>query len=467
MTASLVAKRGAGGLVSGIGPVVAAAGATWVAAALSDGDRLAAASGVIDAEGFRVQSLDIDTADLRLAYDVVANGVFWFLHHNLFDLTRRPRFDTRWREAWEAYRRYNQAFATALADTSPDDAAVLVQDYHLALVPGMLARTRPDLATVHFSHTAFAAADSFRVLPTDTAAEVVSGMAAARACGFHTERWAAAFRDCHTQVVGTSPPRTFVSPLPIDTAEINAVASSGRALDAAAELDATLAGRKLILRVDRIEPSKNLLRGFWAFDDLLERYPHLRGEVVFAALVYPSREALPEYLAYRRELESLVTRINERWARDTWTPVLLDLSDDYPRSVAALCRYDVLLVNPLRDGLNLVAKEGSVVNERDGVLVLSTEAGVHAELGEASLDVNPFDISATADRLAEALAMPDSRRAGQARARRSIVEARRPEDWLRDQLRAAGTDVREEVRRDRPAAPPGPVDRRRRDRLGP
>ena len=174
-----------------------------------------------------------------------------------------------------------------------------------------------------------------------------------------------------------------------------------------------------MVRVDRIELSKNLLRGFLAFDDLLDRHPDLRGRVVFGAFCYPSREGLAEYLAYRQEVESLVHQINERWATDDWTPILLETSDDFPRSVAALRRYDVLLVNPIRDGLNLVAKEGPLVNERDGLVVLSTEAGAWAELEGAVLAVNPFDITATADAMPDALGRAPAER--RARAGRSTT----------------------------------------------
>jgi trehalose 6-phosphate synthase len=193
----------------------------------------------------------------------------------------------------------------------------------------------------------------------------------------------------------------------------------------------------VITRVDRIELSKNLLRGFHAFDDLLERHEHWRGRVVFAAYCYPSRQGLPEYLAYRQEVEGLVRHINLKWATDDWTPIHFDASDDYPQSVAALRRYDVLLVNPVRDGLNLVAKEGAIVNERDGVVVLSTEAGAFDELEGVVRAVNPFDVASTADAMEAALrATPEQRRAESSELRSRALE-RSPQAWLADQLTAA------------------------------
>ena len=195
-----------------------------------------------------------------------------------------------------------------------------------------------------------------------------------------------------------------------------------------------MGGRKVIVRVDRVEPSKNVLRGFWAFDELLEARPDLRERVVFAAMVYPSRLGLAEYQAYGQEVQSLGARINAKWGRPGWTPILLDPDDNYPRSVAALRLFDVLVVNPVRDGLNLVAKEGPLVNERDGVVVLSRQAGVWDELGPHSFGVNPFDVSGTAAAFATALDLPGPDRAVRAQALRSAALARSPLDWFDDQL---------------------------------
>jgi trehalose 6-phosphate synthase len=432
----LEARRGAGGLVSGLAPLMVGTSATWIAAALSDGDREAARQGVGEAEGFGVRLLALDLDDFRMAYDVICNATLWFLHSKLFDLARRPRLDHRWREAWAGYRRVNHAFADAVDDVAPDGAVVLVQDLHLSLVGARLAERRPDLRTVHFSHTPFGDPDDLRVLPTEVRHELLAGLASHHACGFHTRRWARSFEACCEQVLGRCPP-TFDSSLGPDPDDIGAVAASTACDDALARLDDELDGRRLILRVDRIELSKNLPRGFHAFDDLLERHPEWRERVVFGAFVYPSREGLAEYLAYRQEVEGLIRQLNERWGSPGWTPVIYDPSDDFPRSIAALRRYDTLLVNPIRDGLNLVAKEGPMVNERDGVLALSTEAGAWEELRGLALEVNPFDVGGTADVLHRALAMGPEERAAHAVAVREAATARRPSDWLADQLAAA------------------------------
>jgi trehalose 6-phosphate synthase len=407
-----------------------------VAAAMSDGDRAAAEAGVVDAEDFRVRLLGIDAETYRLAYDVISNQVLWFVHHGLYDLPREPAFGPELAEAWQAYREVNRAFADVVTDTAPAGAAVLVQDYHLALMGLTLAERRPDLVAVHFHHTPFATPTWLRVLPQHVAGELVSGLAAHRACGFHSARWADDFTASCRDVQGLTP-RTFVSPLPTAADDVLDAAASPACEAALAEIEAAVGDRHVVARVDRIELSKNLLRGFQAFDLLLEHRPAWRERVVFLASVYPSRTGVPAYIEYQQDVEALVEEINERWATPGWTPIVYDTRDDYPRSVAVLRRADVLLVNPIRDGLNLVAKEGAIVNERDAVLCLSREAGVWDEVGEAALDVPPFDVAGTADALDRALRMPADERAARAARLRELSTARGPADWLADQLAAA------------------------------
>lgn len=434
---ALEAKRGAGGLVSSLGPLLRGTEATWIAAAMTEADRQAAEAGTVTAEGFRFRSLALDPDLYRQYYEVVANATLWFLHHGLSDSPRRPRFDRHWHQAWEGYRAVNRSFAEAIATESPHGAVVLVQDYHLALVAGFLADERDDLRMVHFNHTPFCDPVALRTLPDAVAVELLEGLSAYRACGFHSLRWAERFGACCQERLGTAPD-TFVSPIAPDGDDLAGVAASdgcARALDTLRE---RLAGRRLILRVDRIELSKNLLRGFWAYDELLATHPELRGQVVFAALGYPSREGLAEYQAYRQEVATLADTVNQRWGTDDWDPVIFEVADDFAASVAALRHYDVLLVNPIRDGLNLVAMEGAMVNERQGVVVLSTEAGAHDDLEPGAVTVNPFDVSATARAIHHALGLDPRERARLSTRAAELSRARSPRHWLADQLAAAG-----------------------------
>jgi len=432
-----VPSGSSGGLAGALHLVVAGSDAAWVACVMSEADRKAAAAGLMAAEGVQLVTVEPDPDTYRMAYDVVSNATLWYLHHLLFDLSRRPRLDRHWHEAWSAYRTFNALFAQAIDEVAARGATVLVQDYHLSLVPGLLASRRPDLDVVHFTHTPFADPATLRVLPVAARTELLDGLAAARRCGFHTERWAAAFRACCADS-GIAPPPTFVSPLAPDAPLLTQRAGAPTVAAARAQLDAVVGGRKLVLRVDRVDPAKNQLRGFWAFDELLEREPSLRGEVVLVALAYPSRQSLPDYQAYAAEIEHTAAVVNERWGDGQWQPVILDVADDPDRSFAALTRYDVLLVNPIRDGLNLVAKEGPLVNQVDGVVALSQEAGSFEELRSAVVALNPYDVSGTAEALAHALAMDGAERARRAAELRRLVTARTPRDWLSDQLDLRG-----------------------------
>ena len=411
---------------------MAATGGTWIACAVSGPDRIAARLERPDPE-IDLQLIAVDPDVYGPAYDTVANGTLWFLHHGLWDLPRRPRFDATWHAAWNAYERFNRQIGQAIVDRAPRDAAVLVQDYHFALLGPFVAERRPDLDLVHFSHTPFAGPESMAVLPTQPRRAYMEGMAAFAGCGFHTERWRRRFlQSC--EEFGITPPPTLVSPLPADIEGIRELAATDECHAKVEQLQQRVASRRLIVTSGRLELSKNIQRAMFGYEELLVRRPDLRGEVIFAAFVYPSREGLIDYQAYRQECAGTAQRINDRFGTPDWQPIWFDTTDDLPRSVAALRRYDVLLINPVRDGLNLVAFEGPLVNERDGVVVLSTEAGAWESLDTAALPVHPFDINDTAARLAEALELDDDARARRAAGARNIATSRDVSGWMADQL---------------------------------
>ena len=434
---ALVARRGAGGLVSGLAPLVTDTDAVWIAAAISDGDREAATRGVVEADGFKVRLLSIDPDTYRAAYDVVCNATLWFLHHGLFDLARRPRFDTRFREAWDGLpegepglrrRRWPSPRRRAprcwcRTTTSPCSArssssAGPTCASSTSATPRSPPPTRGGCCPPTW------AGSCWRAWPPTTHADSTpsAGPTPSPAC-------------CAEQL-GQSPP-TFVAPLAPDAADIGRVAAGdacGRALDGL-DTDGRRPGaggpRRPHRAVEEHPPGLPGLRGPARAVPRMARAGHLRG------LRVPLAGGLPEYLAYRQEVEATVRRINERWSTPGWTPILFDPSDDFPLSVAALRRADVFLINPIRDGLNLVAEEGPLVNDRDAVLLLSPEAGVWDQLAGAARPVHPYDISGTADALAAALAATPEERAIEAAEVRRRAAARTPEDWLADQLSAA------------------------------
>ncbi len=427
--------RVSGGLATSLIASLSGTDATWIAAMPQN---VPPTDDVLDltVDGFRVVHQVIDSEKYRQYYDVMSNGTLWFLHHNLFDLARRPRIDQEWWDAWHAYCDVNESFAHAIAEIAPERSIVLVHDYHLALTGKALREMRPDLRTVHFVHTPFASAGSITTLPRTVVTRMLESMSAFNACGFHSQQWADSFALCCASTTGRTP-RTFISSPTPSPGELEDVASSNAVQVARAKLRDRIGERKLIVRVDRMELSKNLLRGFEAFDDLLTRYGRWRENVDFVAQLYPSREALPEYKAYRIEVEELVAQINERWGTSSWTPIHMNVEDNFAHSVAAYLEYDVLLVNPIRDGLNLVAKEGALVNDSSGAVVLSREAGAWRELGDGAIGINPYDILGTSDALLHALEMDDEERTLRAEMLKKAARLRTPQDWLNDQLLAA------------------------------
>ncbi|MFI9467722.1 trehalose-6-phosphate synthase [Streptomyces sp. NPDC052492] len=432
---SLRAKRGGGGLVSGLSAIGPEAGALWVCSALSDGDREAVRRGVGE-DGVRMLDVPADVhAD---AYNGIANSVLWFVHHMLYQTPLEPVFGAEFRRQWASYETYNRAFAEALAEEAAEGAAVLVQDYHLTLVPGMLRELRPDLRIGHFSHTPWAPPEYFAMLPDDIARQVLRGMLGADRLGFLTRRWADAFTACCERFAG-GPGDTRIG-----VHGLGADADFLRARSHEADVDERMAalkeeigeGRRTIVRVDRTELSKNIVRGLLAYRQLLDDRPEWRERVVHVAFAYPSRQDLAVYRDYTAEVQRLADEINERYGTPGWRPVVLHVKDDFARSLAAYRLADVALVNPIRDGMNLVAKEVPVVSDTGCALVLSREAGAHEELGDDAITVNPYDVVETAGALHEALSMRPEDRTERSKRLAAAATALPPARWFLDQLEA-------------------------------
>ncbi|MFK8908925.1 trehalose-6-phosphate synthase [Streptomyces sp. YS-3] len=430
---TLTPRRGGGGLVSGLSAIGAEADTLWVCSALGDGDREAVRRGVGEPG---VRMLDIDASVHADAYNGIANSVLWFVHHMLYQTPLEPAFDAEFRRQWGAYEAYNRAFARALADEAADGAAVVVQDYHLALVPGMLRELRPDLRIGHFSHTPWAPPEYFRMLPDDVAAQLLKGMLGADRLGFLTRRWADAFTRCCEDVVGgTGTTRIGVHGLGADAEFLRRRSHESDVEERMAALREEIgAGRRTIVRVDRTELSKNIVRGLLAYRQLLEERPEWRERVVHVAFAYPSRQDLAVYREYTEEVSRVAASINSAYGTADWTPVVLHVKDDFARSLAAYRLADVALVNPIRDGMNLVAKEVPVVSDSGCALVLSREAGAYEELGEDAVVVNPYDVSGTATALHEALSMGPEERTARTKRLAAAATALPPQRWFLDQL---------------------------------
>ena len=431
-----VVRRAGGGLANALRGLVEHHDVTWIASAMTDEDRVVAS----DNSGDGLHLIAHDPRAYDMYYNVVANPTLWFLQHYMWGLSAAPDVDPQLQAAWDdGYVVVNQAFADAtVAELEREpSAAVFFHDYHLYLAPRMVRARLPHAVTAHFIHIPWPQPDYWTVLPERLRRDVHEGLLANDVVGFHTHRWGRNFLHACEELLGAAVDyeaatvehagrRTLVTchPISIDPAEFDALRDDARVLEEE-RLLVESRPELLVLRVDRSDPSKNVVRGFRAFKLMLERHPDLRGRVRMLALLAPSRQDVPEYVDYldavRREAEGEES-------------IDLRVGDDFPRSVAAYKQYDALLVNAVFDGLNLVAKEAPLVNGRDGVLVLSENAGVHEEIGQWALTVNPFDIGGQADALYEALTMAPAERRRRIEGIRAHVREHDLAAWIEAQL---------------------------------
>jgi len=452
-------KRGGGGLVTALTGLASHRDAVWIASAMTDEDvAVSQRHGgrpftveLPDGGGrYQVRLVASDPDAYDRFYNVFANPMLWFIQHYLWDLSNAPDIRREEIEAWdEGYRVVNEDIAEAVLRTIANEREplVMLHDYHLYTLPALVRRARPDAFLHHFVHIPWTQPDAWRVLPRRVRDEIYMGLLANDIIGFHTRPYRWNFLQCcrdlldgvevdfEAGVVRVEDREVWVRayPLPIDADAIRRVARSPRVAEAEAEL---LRRRRehLILRVDRADLSKNILRGFTAFDLFLEQHPEFIEKVTFVAQLMPSRTDVPEYAEYLERIEAVVAVVNHRHGTPDWMPIQLKLKDDLEEAVAAYKHYDVLIVNAMFDGMNLVAKEGPMVNERNGVSILSENTGAHEELGEYALSVNPFDIQELADSIHAALTMSPEERARRAEGLRRIITQRNPGDWIDDQI---------------------------------
>jgi trehalose 6-phosphate synthase len=450
-------QRVGGGLVTALTGLCLHAEATWIACAQTDADAAWQEGDVPLAEdsAVRVQFLSPEASAYEGYYNVIANPLLWFLQHSMWDIPRAPVIDRATWQAWEeGYVAVNRLFAEAIARqvrATSRPTLVMLQDYHLYLVGRFLRqelrpRERPTL--LHFIHIPWPGPEYWRILPPAMRQAILEGLCAVDLLGFQTREDGLDFiRTCESHL-----PRAHVNfrrgrvwyrnhatlvrdfPISIDVEALRQLAESPEVAEYHSQIQDVVGDCQLIVRVDRVEPSKNIVRGFQAFEEMLELYPEHRGQVKFLAILVPSRLGVDEYQDYLDELMAAAGRINAQYGGSEWEPVRLLVGDDYSRAVAALQPYDVLLVNAIADGMNLVAKEGPIVNRRDGVLILSERAGARQQLEPGAIVISPCDVYATAEALHQALTMPAGERRERAGRLRWLIEREDIADWLCRQL---------------------------------
>jgi trehalose 6-phosphate synthase len=452
-----VAQRGGGGLVTALRSLVHDQEVTWIASAMSAEDEEVAeeaGGGAIaqiarDGSPYRLRFVRHDPRAYDLYYNVVANPVLWFVQHYLWGLADAPDIDRGVHNAWsQGYLAVNQGFAdAALAELERmPEAAVFFHDYHLYIAPGLVRQRAPDATLAHFVHIPWPQTDYWHVLPDRIRRAIHEGVLANDLVGFHTRQWALNFMRAANDVAGASADfgeglvslgerRTLVTvhPISVDPAEFDELASSEAVLQVEREL-VERRPEKLVVRVDRTDPSKNIVRGFRAFELYLEAHPESHTRVAMLALLDPSRQDIPEYSEYLGAIQREARRVNDRFQQNGWAPIDVVIEDDFPGAIAAYKQFDVLFVNAIFDGLNLVSKEAALVNERGGVVLLSENTGAYEELGDWVVRVNPFDVAGQAEALDHALTMGADERRERLAAIRAHVREHDVAAWIDAQL---------------------------------
>lgn len=462
---SFETKRGSGGVVTAIAAISRYTDAIWVASAMTEGDReraqqAEAAGETVISPGdtdFRIRFVQSSPEAYDGYYNQISNPLLWFLQHYLWDTPRAPDIDQTVWDSWnDGYVVVNKQFAEEIlraVDASSQPPLILLQDYHLYLVPGYLREARPDLTIQHFVHIPWPDAEYWHLLPAKMRQAICESMLANDVIGFQTQRHARGFMhtceanlddielDYRNHQIHYKGRTTLVNayPISIDVRAVETVAASDDA-KTHAQHNRQFLNEYTVVRVDRAEPSKNIVRGFHAYDRFLEEHPEYIGRVNFLAYLVPSRLEVSEYVDYLDDINTIVGRINTKYANAAehngvaWQPIHVFLGDDYARALAAMKHFDVFLVNAIFDGMNLVAKEAALLNERNGVLILSEGAGAYQQLSEHTLNVSPADVESTAEAIYQALVMPEYERAARAEALRRLVIEQDIIAWIYAQL---------------------------------
>ncbi len=458
-------KRGGGGLVTALSGLSGRLDdLVWVCGALSDEDAVVSrerGGKAFEPEaqnGLKLRMVETDPATHDKFYNVISNPLLWFVQHYLWGLSTAPDITPLETDAFDhGYVPVNEAFADAVvAEVEARDGrvVVMVQDYHFYVLPRLVRERCPEVFLHHFVHIPWPQPDAWRILPPAMREAVLRGILGNDVVAFHTEAYARNFLlGCqellglevdlkrHTVQHDDRAVRARWYPISVDAGALEDLAASPGVLAHQKRLSERQRDH-LILRVDRADLSKNIVRGFMAYDLLLQDHPELAERITFLALLQPSRQDVPEYAAYVERIQAIVDEVNRKHGTGDWQPIELHLKDDLDLAVAAYKQFDVLMVNAMFDGMNLVAKESILVNRRDGVLALSENTGAHEELGAFAVTLHPFDLQQQADALYGALTMPIEERRDRRNACVKVVQQNDVAKWLQMQLadisRAAG-----------------------------
>jgi trehalose 6-phosphate synthase len=344
----------------------------------------------------------------------------------------------------------NKKFADHVVEESKSndkEPMIMLQDYHLYLCPAIIRRKLRNTFLSHFIHIPWPQSDYFKILPHYMRDSIIDGLLANDLLGFHIPRYVDNFLgtceefadkiDYENQIVYRNGNETHVKsyPISVNSEGLKNMAASKDVQEKEKIVKRIKGNKFLFYRTDRLDLSKNIIRGFKAFDTFLEKHPEYLEKVVFLITGKPTRQQIKEYRNYLNDVQIIIKEINHKYARNNWKPVECIFKADYNFVVAAFKNYDCLIVNPISDGMNIVPKEAAVVNEENGVLILSEAAGCFEEIKEETIPVNPYDISQTAEAFYQAITMDENERGQRLKNLYNIVSNRNIYGWISDQFK--------------------------------
>jgi len=450
-------RRGAGGLVSTLMPLMEAVKGTWVASAMSLVDAEVAAQYpenrvpiTPDDPKFMIPYVVVDRERYDYYYSVISNPLLWFVQHYMWNPPYTPEIDQNIHEAWEkGYLHVNRLFSRRIVEEverSEDEPVVMLQDYHLYLCPTLIREELDDIFLSQFIHIPWPQADYFSILPSYMEESIIRGLLSNDLLGFHIPKYVYNFLStCERYADAVDYQRQQVQfegrvvhvksyPISVDDEGIKSSAASEEVREKEKLIKELKGDNILIYRTDRADLSKNIVRGFRAYDLFLEEHPEFRGKVKFLTTGKPTRQQIKEYRDYHTEIQRIIGEINSKHLKDGWKPIEHIFRADYSLVLAAFKNYDCLIVNPIADGMNIVPKEASVINEENGVLILSDKAGCYEELKDYSLNVNPFDVSETAEAFYTALTMDENEKKQRMQGLKKKISERNIFHWITDQF---------------------------------
>jgi trehalose 6-phosphate synthase len=448
--------RGAGGVITALLTIAEVAGADWVACARTETER-----NLVEQHGTTWNAPLIRTSarlhyvtptpeQYEQYYSVISNPVLWFVQHYLWDLAHQPVINGRIHRAWKnGYVEVNRQVARRVVEVArslPGRPLVMVHDYQLYLVPKLVREQLQGAIIQHFVHIPWPTPQYWKVLPREMRDAIVHGLLGCDIVGFQTSLDVRNFLMTCEENLGLAVDEreravlidgrvvyARAYPISIDVASTTRLSYSHGVMVEERKLR-DWRPEHLIVRIDRTDPSKNIVRGFLAYEKLLAHHPELKGRVQFWAFLQPSRQDVAVYRNYVRKVRQTVQRINAQYGAQGWLPIRLELGESVRKAMAAMRNFDVLVVNSVYDGLNLVAKEGALVNRSDGIVVLSENVGAHEELQSHVLSVNPFDIEATANAMHQALVMGIDERRRRNEGAREVVRTNDIARWITRQV---------------------------------